>query len=173
MSRAIHDRARPALAASNRGYTMLELMVVATMVLAAVSTALPGLLRMRSNFSLQSNLRLVQVMIQTARYDALTQGVQFQIVFQATATPQLQLQRNTGTPLTPNFVNAGTPITLPGGSQMAKGGTLLFDPSGVVTWTGFDATADGNEGFLVLSHDVRSFQVYVTRLGRVRILKAS
>lgn len=155
------------------GYSLMELLLVAALAIGVAAVAVPRLIQFRRAYNLQSNLRLVQVMIHTARYDAISQGIQYQLIFQSTPTPQFQLQRNTGTPLAPNFVNVGAPVPMAKNVQFAKGGKILCDANGVVTATGFDISPTEGEPFVALSNGTKSFYIYVSRVGRVRVVKNS
>lgn len=159
---------------SSRGMTMPEMIIVATILLAVVATATPRLLQMRSSYSLQNSLRMVQVMIQTARFDALSQGVQHQVILQTTPAPRLQLQIDAArNPQAPNFVNVGTPVALSQTVQVAKGGNIVCDFSGTIATTGLDVDAISGESYLSITNGTRVFYVYVSRLGRVRVVKIS
>lgn len=154
--------------------TMPEMIIVATILLAVVATATPRLLQMRSSYSLQNSLRMVQVMIQTARFDALSQGVQHQVILQTTPAPRLQLQIDAArNPQAPNFVNVGTPVALSQTVQVAKGGNIVCDFSGTIATTGLDVDATSGESYLSITNGTRVFYVYVSRLGRVRVVKIS
>jgi hypothetical protein len=144
--------------------------------------ALPSVLEMRNNYNLQGDLRLVQVMIQTARYNAIAHGRQYQVVIQ-TDPQQVQLQvddaANPQDPLhIPTFVNCPddqycrgvNPVQLSRNVQFVKGGTLLCVFSGSVTGTGFDTTPTG-EPYVELKNKNHDYQVAVSPLGRVRVVR--
>lgn len=162
----------------NQGFSVIELVVVASLALVVGSIALPRLVQMRNNFNLQGDLRVVQVTIQSARYNAIATGRQYQIVVQAAPIPQMQVQRdNAVNPQDPThipvFVNLGAPITFSNGLRLAKGGKIVCDFSGTVKGTGFDLNALG-EPFVDMSNKSgRDFSVSVSPLGRVTVVKNS
>jgi Tfp pilus assembly protein FimT len=158
---------------SARGSTVLELLFSAGLIISLAAVATPKLLQMRRNFSLQSNLRLVQVMIQSARYNAISQGVQYQLVFSGSSQPQFQMKKNSGTVASPNFVATAAATTLSGSTQLSHIGTLTFDPSGVMTSTGFAVDTTSNDANFNLTYGSRTFQVFISRMGRVRIIQTS
>lgn len=170
------QRVRGFLRAMNswRGFSMLELVLVTGLMVTVAAIALPRLIQMRRSFGLQSDLRKVQVAIHTARYNAISQGVQWQLVLQKLPSPQMQLQVDAaGNPLTPNFVNFQGAVPLAPSVQLSKGGRIICDPNGMVTATGFDVSATEAEPFVALSSGSRSFYVYISRAGRVRVIKTT
>jgi Tfp pilus assembly protein FimT len=158
---------------SARGGTMLELLFSVAMMISLAAVATPKLLQMRRNFSLQNNLRLVQVMIHSARYNAISHGIQYQLVFSGGSQPQFQMKKNSGAIASPNFVATAAATTLSGGTQLSQAGTLTFDPSGVMTSTGFGVDSTSNDTIFNLTYGLRTFKVFISRLGRVRITQTS
>ena len=163
-------------AGSSHGFSMLEMVIVASLILTVGSIALPRLVQMRNNFNLQGDIRTVQTTIQSVRYNAIAQGRQFQVLFQKVPNPRMQVQvdnsANPQDPLhVPNFVNRGAPVLLSRGVLLAKGGTLVCDYSGTVTSTGFDVTA--GEPYVGLSNGStgKDYSAFVSVLGRVRIVQ--
>jgi type II secretory pathway pseudopilin PulG len=171
---ARRNRPRCDFVRSRCGFSALELLMATALILAVGSITLPRLLQMRNAFSLQGNLRLVQVMVHTARYDAISQGAQYQIVVQKTPTPRIQLQADSArNPQSPNFVNVGAPVPMAQNVQFAKGGNILCDYSGTVTTTGLDVDATSGESYVSMTNGTRVFYVYVSRLGRIRVVQVS
>jgi type II secretory pathway pseudopilin PulG len=148
---------------------MLELLFSVAMMISLAAVATPKLLQMRRNFSLQNNLRLVQVMIHSARYNAISHGIQYQLVFSGGSQPQFQMMKNPGT----GFVATAAATMLSGGTQLSQAGTLTFDPSGVMASTGFGVDATSNDTIFNLTYGLRTFEVFISRLGRVRITQTS
>ncbi|MBZ5535276.1 MAG: hypothetical protein LAO31_04910 [Acidobacteriia bacterium] len=153
------------------------------MIVLIMSTlALPNMLEMRNNYNLQGDLRLVQVMIQTGRYNAISHGRQYQVVMQ-TDPHQVRLQvDDTADPQdplhVPNFVNCPndqycrgvSPVSLSRGVQFVRGGTLTCVFNGSVTGTGFDTTPTG-EPYVEVRNKKHEYQVAVSPLGRVRLVR--
>jgi Tfp pilus assembly protein FimT len=152
---------------------MLELLFSVAVIISVAAVATPKLLKTRQNFSLQNNLRLVQVMMHSARYNAIAHGIQYQLVFSGGSQPQFQMKKNSGTVASPNFVATAAATTLSGSTQLSQTGTLTFDSSGVMTSTGFAVDAASNDATFNLTYGSRTFQVFISRLGRVRIAQTS
>jgi prepilin-type N-terminal cleavage/methylation domain-containing protein len=161
---------------SNHGFSMLEMIVVASLILTVGSIAFPRLIQMRENFNLQGDIRVVQTTVQTARYNAVAQGRQYKIIFTKNPIPQMQIQRDEAAdPQNPlhaaNFVNRGGPVILSKGVQLAKEGTLLCDFSGTVTSTGFDVTQGEPYADMSNSKTGKDYSVFISVLGRARIVQ--
>ena len=154
---------------SARGTTMLEVLFSVAVIITVAAVATPKLLKTRQNFSLQNNLRLVQVMMHSARYNAIAHGIQYQLVLTGGSQPQFQMMKNPGT----GFVATAAATTLSGSTQLSQAGTLTFDSSGVMTSTGFAIDAASNDATFNLTYGSRTFQVFISRLGRVRIAQTS
>jgi Tfp pilus assembly protein FimT len=158
-----------------RGFSMMELVVVSTLAITVTTIALPKLIQTRNNYNLQGDLRAVQVTIQTARYNAIAHGKQYKILFQTLPTPQMQVQfdsaANPQDPLhVPTWVNQGAPVAFSKSVVLGKGGNLVCDFSGTVTSTGFDVSAQG-EPYMDLSNGSGDFHIQVSLLGRVMVVK--
>jgi Tfp pilus assembly protein FimT len=148
---------------------MLEVLFSVAVIITVAAVATPKLLKTRQNFSLQNNLRLVQVMMHSARYNAIAHGIQYQLVLTGGSQPQFQMMKNPGT----GFVATAAATTLSGSTQLSQAGTLTFDSSGVMTSTGFAIDAASNDATFNLTYGSRTFQVFISRLGRVRIAQTS
>lgn len=170
--RVLHDR-RAWQRRSSGGYSSLELTFVVVIALIMSTLAIPSVLEMRNNYNLQGDLRLVQAMIQTARYNAISHGRQYQVVIE-TDPHQVRTQvddaANPQDPLhVPNFVNCPNdqycrgvnPVPLSRGVEFGKGGTLTCVFSGSVTGTGFDTTPTG-EPYLEMKNKKHEYQVAVS-----------
>ncbi|MBZ5535280.1 MAG: hypothetical protein LAO31_04930 [Acidobacteriia bacterium] len=161
----------------NHGFSVIEMVIVASLALTVGSIVLPHLGQMRENFNIQGDIRVVQTTIQSTRYNAIAQGRQYQIVFQTVPSPQLQVMMDNSPnpqeppPHAPVWVNRGAPVPLSRSVQLAKGGSLVCDFSGTVTSTGFDV--DQGEPYLEMSNSKtgRDYSAFVSVLGRVRIVQ--
>ncbi|MBZ5553890.1 MAG: type II secretion system GspH family protein [Acidobacteriia bacterium] len=167
---------------ANHGFTMLEMVIVASLILTVVSVAFPRLIQMRENFNLQGDIRVVQTTIQTARYNAIAHGRQYKIIFKnnvptADPIPQMQIQRDEAVdPQNPThaavFQNRGGPVVLSRGVTLDKAGELLCDFSGTVNSTGFDLSPQGEPSLTMSNAKTgKNYTVFVSLLGRVRIVQ--
>lgn len=162
---------------ARNGFTVIEMVIVASLALTVGSIALPHLVQMRNNFNLQGDIRVVQTTIQSTRYTAIAQGRQYQILFQTDPGPQLQVQIDNSLhpqeppPHVPVWVNRGAPVPLSRGVQLAKGGSLLCDFSGTVTGTDLDVSQ--GEPYVEMSNAStgKDYSVFVSVLGRVRVVQ--
>jgi len=163
-----------------RGFSTLELVVVSALAITVTTIALPQMVQMRSNFNLQGDLRVVQVAIQTARYNAIAQGRQYRIVFQSNPAPQMQIQADSSAnpqdPLhTPTWTNQGGPIPLSRGIQFVNVGNLICDFSGGIDWVNstLEVSTVTGERHVALTNGARIFDVSISRLLRVRVIQIS
>src|ERR1043165_3992907 len=126
-------RNRPGTA--NRGFTLLELLFTVLIGIVLTVIALPLVQNVMTGFKLRAAVASVTGAIQTARFQAISSGYAFQVVFDKTAsTIQVQSDLNrTGT-----LANTGSAIALSTPSTpiaLAANTTLQFRPSGIVAAT--------------------------------------
>lgn len=125
-----------------RGFSMLELTITVLIVLISSVIALPAIHSVIGTYRLSSAVSSVTGVIQTARYQAISSGYAYQVVFSKTAST-FQVQSNPTWP-TGTFSNycVGTatscPIPLSSSSipvVLGADTTLQFRPNGMVTAT--------------------------------------
>lgn len=115
------------------GFTLVELII--TMVVGLVMTliALPLITNVYRSYQLNQAVHAITGAIQTTRYQAISSGYPFQVVFsKANSTFQIQKDQN----LTGTFINVGGAVPLEGASAglvLGQDTTLQFHPGGLVT----------------------------------------
>lgn len=144
---------------SNKGFTMLELVVVVTLVVALAAFTVPVVQSTLQNMRLRNAAVSVAMAIQATRFQAIRSGYPFAIEFDPDTNTYQVYQRPTGTA---GFAALGGPVPLASGGILKDRTRLEFLPNGMV-----DATV----GSLVLtvSHGSDTKSVVVSRAGRVQI----
>jgi prepilin-type N-terminal cleavage/methylation domain-containing protein len=123
-----------------RGFSMLELTITVLIVLIGSMIALPAINSVIGTYRLGSAVSSVTGVIHVARYQAISSGYAYQVVFSKTAAT-FQVQSNPTWP-TGTFSNycvpaaASCPVPLSGSSipvVLGADTTLQFRPNGMVT----------------------------------------
>ena len=121
------------------GTTLLELLVVVSIVGVLLAMAVPSFQNSFKSVHLSSATSAVTGAIQSARYKAVVSGCQYQIAFlQTTTTFQVTGQTLSGSPpsCASTFTNVGPAISWSGtgnGITLLASTTLQFTPAGIVT----------------------------------------
>jgi len=117
------------------GFSIIELVIVIAIMSIVAAIAVPSIQSSVQLYRLRSAASSVQGVIQTTRYQAISSGYPFAVVFsKANSTYQVQSDpTNTNT-----FGNVGGTVPLSGSSAAAtidQDATLQFRPSGLVIAT--------------------------------------
>jgi prepilin-type N-terminal cleavage/methylation domain-containing protein len=148
------SRATKPILGNTRGFSLAELLMVVAVGTIMTIIAIPSVNSGLTNYRLRGAVSNSTWGIQTARYQALEEGYQFQVVFsQANANYQIQ-SKPTGTT---TFSNVGTPVPLSGSPvTLNQDTTLLFKPNGSVSATtgalSFTITYNGKTGTVTVSN---------------------
>ena|SRR5579864_3263219 len=149
------------VSARARGYTLMELMITVAIIIIGTSIAIPLVQNASKTLKLRSAVVSLSGAIQSARYQAISHGYQYQLVMSAAAsTYQLQ-----GNPTGAAWANVGGAIPLSGSSVAAKinaDTTLLFHPSGLV-----QATTGAQTFTLTFASSTETFTV--TNYGKITV----
>lgn len=129
---------KPARARLQRGFSLIELVVVVSIALVMSAIAIPTILSSLQYFRFRSAVSSVTGAIQSAKYQAVFQGCPYQVAFNAAAyTYQILGENRQAPPLTgctPGFVAKTIALPLSGtGVTLAANSTLQFSPGGRVT----------------------------------------
>jgi prepilin-type N-terminal cleavage/methylation domain-containing protein len=128
---------------SARGFTLIEMIVVAAITLLVAGLAVPLVSNVTSNFKLRGAVSSVTGIIQSTRYQAIFRGCPYQVVFLAAArTYQVQSQCPPAVAFSNACANgaASCPVPLSGsGTQVNLNAdvTITFSPGGKVTSAAF------------------------------------
>jgi prepilin-type N-terminal cleavage/methylation domain-containing protein len=145
-----------------RGFSLIEMIFVVGIVLLMSVMAVPLVNNAMVIYRLRAAVSSVTGAIQTTRYQAISSGYPYQVVFNATAnTLQVQSDPNfTGT-----FANVGNSIPLAGSSipvVLGTSTTLQFRPSGIVAATVGSTT-------LTLTYGAKTETITVSSYGNVKV----
>ncbi len=138
----IQDMAGPAKTKGNsrRGFTLLELLVVVSIILIVTLMALPSARNAIRSYRLNAAASAVSGVIQSTRYQAIMVGCPYTLTFTTSSmTYQLATESITGTPpaCSTSFSNVGSAVPWTTSKEIAidQNLTLQFNPSGTVTAT--------------------------------------
>lgn len=150
------------------GFSLIEMVLVVSILLITVVIALPLLNNIMTTYRLNSAVTAVTGFIQSARYQALASGYGYQVVLnKAASTIQIQSDPNRINTYTNLCVPAAAscPIPLSGsGIPVVLGAdtTLQFRPSGVVSATTGSTT-------LTLAYGGKTETITVSSYGNVKV----
>jgi len=127
----MRDRAKSRLNGRNRGYTLVEMMMVILIIMVVTAIAIPQVKSSLNRYRLEGAVASATWAIQSTRYQALMQGYQYQVVF-TKSTNSYQIQSEPVGSST--FSNVGNSVPLSGASTVLnQDTTLTFKPNGYVS----------------------------------------
>lgn len=115
------------------GYTILEMVLVVSIIVVLVTLAVPLLRDVTASFRFKGAVRAVTGAIQSTRYQAIYQGYSYAVVFDAAAKTYQVQSKPIGAAA---FSNVGTPAVWSESAQQVtlnQNITLTFTPGGKVT----------------------------------------
>jgi prepilin-type N-terminal cleavage/methylation domain-containing protein len=121
----------------SQGFSLLEMVIVVAITLITAAVAIPMATSTIRFYQLQSGVTSMTGLVRATRFQAMSSGYPYQIVF-TQSTGKYQIQQDTA--LTGNYVNLTTPGnsgTMSGTSTNVTLGadlTLQFSPSGAVKY---------------------------------------
>ncbi len=151
-----------------RGFTLLELLAVISIILVITAMALPSARNAMRAYRLNAAASAVSGVIQSTRYQAIMVGCPYRLAFTASSsTYQLTTQNITGTPpaCATSYSNVGGAVPWTTTKEIAidQDVTLQFNPSGTVS-----ATTGASQFNLTLGTMTKAFTV--SGVGNVNIV---
>lgn len=152
-----------------RGFTMVEMVVTVLIILIGAAISLPVINSAMGAYRLRSAVSSVTGLIQSARYQAISSGYAYQVVFSKTAST-FQVQSNPTWP-TGTFSNycvpaaTACPVPLSNSSipvVLGADTTLQFRPNGMVTATTGSTT-------LTLTYGPKTQNIAVSTYGNIKV----
>ena len=117
---------------NQKGITLLELVTVMIIIAIAAVLATPNIIGWMPNYRLRSATRDVASIMRVAQLKAVSNNIQYQVVFNPGNSTYILQYRDTGG----NWVDEGAAQTLPAGVNFATtllGDTATFSPNSTAT----------------------------------------
>lgn len=144
------------------GFSLLELIFVILIVLIMTVMAIPLISNVMGAYRLRAAVSSVTGAIQSTRYQAISAGYPYQVVFDKAAST-FQVQSDPA--ISGAFSNVGNAIPLSSSGYpvvLGTSTTLRFRPSGMVTATAGSTT-------LTLTHGAKTETIQVSSYGNVKV----
>ena len=142
---------------SDRGFTVIELIVVLAVALIVMGVALPNMISWLPNYRLSSGARQVAGDLQLARMKAISQNTKYRLIFGSLPSTSYTIEKDNG-----GFATESGPFSLPDGITVT-----------VVSATSeFQARGTVNAASVITLQNINSLtkQVQISIVGRVAIL---
>jgi prepilin-type N-terminal cleavage/methylation domain-containing protein len=143
--------ARARTANKSRGYTLVEIIMVMAIGSILTAAAVPSVRSIVNNYRLNSAVAMAKWAIQSTRFQALSKGYNYQVVFDGTNI-NYQIQN---LPSGTTYQNVGSTVPLAAWPMtMNQGSTITFQPNGFVSATNssFTITYQGVTATLTVSN---------------------
>jgi Tfp pilus assembly protein FimT len=149
--------------ARSKGFTLLELCVVMLFALVTTAFAIPVVTSSLNAYRLNSAVTSMTAAIQSTRYQAISAGYPFSVVFdKAAATYQIKSDpNNTGT-----FANVGNPVPFGQANAMGQSTTFVLRPGGAVQSP--QAAGDGTTT-MTMTYNNKVETIQVSAYGRIQV----
>jgi prepilin-type N-terminal cleavage/methylation domain-containing protein len=135
----------------SRGYSLVELIMVVAVGTVLTAAAVPTVRSVVNNYRLNSAVAMAKWAIQSTRFQALSKGYNYQVVFDSTNI-NYQIQN---LPSGSTYQNVGSVVPLAAWPMtMNQGSTITFQPNGFVSATNssFTITYQGVTATLTVSN---------------------
>jgi Tfp pilus assembly protein FimT len=148
----------------------MEMAIAVLVVLVGTVIAVPLINNVIGAYRLRSAVSSVTGLIQTARYQAISSGYAYQVVFNKAAST-FQVQSDSGWPAVTTFTNYCVPAALSCPVPLSNSGvpavlgadaTLQFRPSGIVTATVGSTT-------LTVTYGGKTETITVSSYGNIKV----
>jgi prepilin-type N-terminal cleavage/methylation domain-containing protein len=141
------------------GFTLIELIGVLLIGLILTLISIPVINNVYQTFRLNAAISAVTGAIQTTRYQAISSGYPFQVVFSKTnSNYQIQSDPN----VTGTFANVGNPIPLSTAAVLGQDTTILCHPGGLIT------AAVGSTTLTLSSHG-KTETIAISSYGNIKV----
>jgi prepilin-type N-terminal cleavage/methylation domain-containing protein len=144
---------------SEPGFTLIELIMVLVIGLILTLVAIPLINNVYQTFRVNAAISAVTGAIQTTRYQAISNGYPFQVVF-SKANSNYQVQRDPN--LTGIFANVGNPVPLSTVAVLGQDTTILCHPGGLITATVGSTT-------LTLTSHSKTESIAISSYGNIKV----
>jgi type IV fimbrial biogenesis protein FimT len=136
-----------------RGFTIVELLVTVSVIMIMAAAAVPLVQSTLARMRLRNAATSVSGIIQSTRYQAISNGYQYKLVFDKTGRTY-QVSNDPSSSGT--FTNVGSAVPYTGSTvDLAANTTVVFSPSGKVSFTSGSSplvlTFNGNTGTITVS----------------------
>jgi Tfp pilus assembly protein PilE len=157
--RHLEHRVRSKRFGNARGFSMVELLMVAAIGMILTGIAIPQVKTQMYNYQLNSAVAMAKWAIQSTRFQSLMKGYRYQVAFSA-ANKNYQIQN---LPSGTTYQNVGTKVPLSSWAiSVNQDTTINFQPNGRVTAT------VGSNVFTITYHGVTK-TITVSNYGNVTV----
>jgi prepilin-type N-terminal cleavage/methylation domain-containing protein len=141
------------------GFTLIELIIVMVIGLILALVSVPLINNVYQTFRVNAAISAVTGAIQTTRYQAISNGYPFEVVFsKVNSNYQIQSDPNhAGT-----FANVGNPIPLSTAAVLGQDTTILCHPGGLITATMGSTT-------LTLTSHGKTESIAISSYGNIKV----
>ena len=147
---------------SAAGFSLIELLFVVAILLIVSVMAIPLISNVMDAYRLRAAVASVTGAIQSTRYQAISGGYPYQVIFDKAAST-FQVQSDPA--ISGTFSNVGNPVPLSSSAYpvvLGNNTTLRFRPSGIVTATAGSTT-------LTLTHGAKTETIQVSSYGNIKV----
>lgn len=141
------------------GFTLIELIMVLVIGLILTLVSIPLINNVYQTFRVNAAISAVTGAIQTTRYQAISNGYPFQVVF-SKANSNYQVKSDPT--LTGAFANVGNPVPLSTAAVLGQDTTILCHPGGLITATVGSTT-------LTLSSHGKTESIAISSYGNIKV----
>lgn len=158
------SRSKPALRSKSShfcepGFTLIELIMTMVIGLILTLVSIPLINNVYQTFRVNAAISAVTGAIQTTRYQAISNGYPFRVVFsKANSNYQVQSDPN----LTGTFANVGNPVPLSTVAVLGQDTTILCHPGGLITAT------VGSTTVTLISHG-KTESIAISSYGNIKV----
>ena len=173
------------MAQRNRGFSLLEVMMVIAIMLIVLAVAVPNLTSINANYALDGTARSIGALVQRSHFDAIADSTGYRILIYAStsATSPNSYKRQRVVPAAPFaaaagnvYADLGDPIELPSGVDLSSNAPEVSTGVHAISFNSAGDVVDLNNDYIAadisvtVTNDVgNSLQVLVSVISHVRI----